>query len=830
MFEGFTPKVQKIINLLAQEEAKKLNHDRLLPEHVFLGLLRYGEGVAVDTLKNLGVDLEDLQHDITNSMSKGSEMLLLGEVPPSPRIEKIFRYSAEESKSLGHTYIGTEHLLLGILREENSKTTMILEARGIKIDKVRSGILKLLGFGNIPRSTSAESVKTATLDEFGRDLTEIARQGGLDPVIGRQTEIGRVIQILSRRKKNNPVLIGEPGVGKTAIVEGLARNIVSGDVPEILLNRRLVTLDLPSLVAGTKYRGEFEERLRNVINEIRKANNIILFIDELHTLIGAGGAEGAIDAANMLKPALARGELQCIGATTLNEFRKYIERDTALERRFQPILVEEPSVAEAIQILHGLRGNYEEHHKVSYSEEAIEAAANLAHRYIKDRFLPDKAVDLLDEAGAKARLTSTTRPANFLELEKEIDLLNSEKDEFVRLQKYEKAADIRDKVKLRKEELKHLTESWRESMNNDTPVIGYDDISRIVSAATRIPLARLTESESHKLLSMEEDLHKRVIGQDEAIAAVSRAVRRARTGLKSPKRPTGTFIFLGPTGVGKTELARALAELLFGNEDALICFDMSEFMEKHSVSRLIGAPPGYVGYEEGGDLTERVRRRPYSVLLLDEIEKAHPDVFNILLQVMEDGQLTDNLGHTVDFRNIVIILTSNVGAREITKEASLGFASFSDDEREFSDMKEKAMSELRRAFNPEFLNRVDEIVVFHTLSHTQITSILDVMLQELNERLKEKGMSIEVRDSAKDELIKRGFNRKYGARPLRRAIQKEIEDPLAQTLLTGGISANGRVLVEYDAENDFMISVEAVGTDAAVSAPGSAQGTENKGE
>jgi ATP-dependent Clp protease ATP-binding subunit ClpC len=808
MFEGLSPRVQKVINFLAQEEAKKLNHDRLLPEHILLGLLRDGEGIAVDTLKSLGVNLQELQHDIENALRKSGEILMLGEVPPSPRIEKILRYSAEESKNLGHTYIGTEHLLLGILREDNSKASMILESRGVKIDKVRSIILKLLGFGSLPRHAPPESVKTSTLDEFGRDLTEIARQGKLDPVIGRHVEIDRVVQILSRRKKNNPVLIGEPGDGKTAIVEGLARNIVSGDIPEVLLNRRLVTLDLPSLVAGTKYRGEFEERLRNVINEIRKANNIILFIDELHTLIGAGGAEGAIDAANMLKPALARGELQCIGATTLNEYRKHIERDTALERRFQPILVEEPSVQEAVQILHGLRGNYEEHHKVHYSEEAIEAAANLAHRYIKDRFLPDKAVDLLDEAGAKARLTSTTRPASFLELEKEIEFLNGEKDELVRIQNYEKAADVRDKVKTRKEELKSLTERWRESMNNDIPTITYDDISRIVSSITRIPLARLTESESKKLLNMEEDLHTRVIGQDDAIAAVSRAVRRSRTGLKSPKRPTGTFIFLGPTGVGKTELARALAELLFGNEEALICFDMSEFMEKHSVSRLIGAPPGYVGYEEGGDLTERVRRRPYSVLLLDEIEKAHPDVFNILLQVMEDGQLTDNLGHTVDFRNLVIILTSNVGAREITKEASLGFASFSDDEREFSDMKEKAMGELRRTFNPEFLNRVDEVVVFHALTYPHIARILDVMLSELSERLKEKGMEIEVSSRAKDELIKRGYNRKYGARPLRRTIQRELEDPLAQTFLSGEFGAQSKVVVGYDEEKGFQITVE----------------------
>jgi ATP-dependent Clp protease ATP-binding subunit ClpC len=808
MFEGLTPRAQKIIGLMAQEEAKRLNHDKLVPEHILLGLLKHGQGIAIDTLKNLGVDLEQLQRDIENSIRKSGEIFMLGEVPPSPRIEKVLRYSAEESKNLGHTYIGTEHLLLGVLREDNSKAAMILESRGVKLDKVRSSILKLLGFGTMPRSVSSETVKTPTLDDFSRDLTDIARQGKLDPVIGRQTEIDRVVQILSRRKKNNPVLIGEPGVGKTAIVEGLANNIISGEVPELLLNRRLVTLDLPSLVAGTKYRGEFEERLRNVINEIRKANNIILFIDELHTLIGAGGAEGAIDAANMLKPALARGELQCIGATTLNEFRKHIERDAALERRFQPIVVDEPPVPETIQILHGLKENYESHHKVQYSDEAIEAAANLAHRYIKDRFLPDKAVDLLDEAGAKARLASSTRPGSFVELEKEIDILNKEKDELVRIQNYEKAADVRDKVKMRKEELKQMTESWRQSINKDTPLIGYEDISRIVSSVTGIPLSRLTESESKKLLRMEDDLHKRVIGQDDAIDAVSRAVRRSRTGLKSPKRPTGTFIFLGPTGVGKTELARALAELLFGNEDALLRFDMSEFMEKHSVSRLIGAPPGYVGFDEGGALTEKVRRRPYSVLLLDEIEKAHPDVFNILLQVMEDGQLTDNLGHTVDFRNTVIILTSNVGAREITKEVSLGFSSFTDEDRDFSDMKEKALSELRRTFNPEFLNRVDEIVVFHSLSWPDIAKIFDVMLLELAARLLEKGMTLELTERAREEIIRRGFNRKYGARPLRRAIQREIEDPLAQQFLSGDFELKGRVCIGFEDGVGFTFTID----------------------
>ena len=588
-FEGLTPRAQKIINILAQEEAKRLNHDKLNPEHILLGLIRQADGIAIETLKSLGVDLGDLRRDIESSIQKSRGIMLLGEVPPSPRVEKILRYSAEESKSLGHTYIGTEHILLGILREENSKAAMILEHRDVTLEKARRHILNLLGFGKMPASRSKEAVKTPTLDEFGRDLTGLAREKALDPVIGRRKEIERVIQILSRRKKNNPVLIGEPGVGKTAIAEGLARNIVDGEVPELLLNKRVMTLDLPSLVAGTKYRGEFEERLKNVILEIKKANNIILFIDELHTLIGAGGAEGAIDAANMLKPALSRGEMQCIGATTLNEFKKYIERDAALERRFQPIIVGEPSVEETIEILKGLKVNYEEHHKVRYTGEALVAAANLAHRYISDRFLPDKAVDLIDEAGAKARLTSTTRPASFVELEKEIAILNRKKEALVKAQSYEKAAEVRDKVKAKKEDLKKLTEDWRNETKDDEPEIGEDEITHIVSHITGIPLNRIAESESRKLLRMEDELHHRVIGQDEAIAAVSRAVRRSRTGLKSPKRPTGAFLFLGPTGVGKTELARALAEFLFGEEEALIRVDMSEFMEKHSVSRLVGS-------------------------------------------------------------------------------------------------------------------------------------------------------------------------------------------------------------------------------------------------
>ncbi|MCK4906968.1 MAG: ATP-dependent Clp protease ATP-binding subunit [Spirochaetes bacterium] len=805
MFEGLTPRAQKVINILAQEEAKRLNHDKLTPEHILLGLLRQGDGIAIETLKNLNVELSDLRKEIEGSIKKTGEIMLLGEVPPSPRIEKVLRYSAEESKSLGHTYIGTEHILLGILREENSRAGMILENKNVNLERARRQVLKLLGFGSLPKTMGKEVVKTPTLDEFVRDLTLLAKENKLDPVVGRQIEIERVIQILSRRKKNNPVLIGEPGVGKTAIAEGLARNIVNGIVPELLVNKRVLTLDLPSLVAGTKYRGEFEERLKNVIQEVKKANNIILFIDELHTLIGAGGAEGAIDAANMLKPALSRGELQCIGATTLNEFKKYVEKDAALERRFQPILVEEPNVDETIEILTGLKGNYEAHHNVKYSDDALVAAANYAHRYISDRFLPDKAIDLIDEAGAKARLANSTRPTSFFELEKEIELLNRKKDALVKAQSYEKAAEVRDTVKEKKEELKKLTEKWKEETNEETPLITADDITKIVSSVTKIPLNRIAESESKKLLRMEDELHKRVIGQDEAIDAVSRAVRRSRTGLKSPKRPTGSFIFLGPTGVGKSELAKTLAEFLFGEEDALIRVDMSEFMEKHSVSRLVGAPPGYVGYEEGGGLTEKIRRRPYSVVLLDEIEKAHPDVFNILLQVMEEGQLSDNLGHNVDFKNTVLIMTSNVGAREITKNASLGFSSFTDERKSFDDMKDKALSELKRVFNPEFLNRVDEIVVFHSLTHEHIEKIVDVMLGELKVRLEEKFLDLEVTDEAKGYLIKKGFDKKYGARPLRRTIQREIEDTLSHRLLQGIYSKSGKITISCSEDSKDLV-------------------------
>lgn len=847
MFEDLTPRANKVIHILAQEEAKRLNHDQLTPEHVLLGLIRDGEGLGVKALVNLGVDLNQLRSDIELAVKKSGGTLLLGEVPPSPRIEKILKYSSMEARNLGHTFIGTEHLLLGILREQTGTAALILESKEITIDKLRNEILRLLGHSGIIKPKDKSAIKTPTLDEFGRDLTLLAKRKELDPVISREIEIDRVIQILSRRKKNNPVLIGEPGVGKTAIVEGLAQNIEAGNVPELLLGKRVLTLDLASLVAGTKYRGEFEERLKNVMKEIKKANNVILFIDELHTLIGAGGAEGAIDAANMLKPALSRGELQCIGATTLNEYKKYIERDPALERRFQPIIVEEPNVEQTIKILHGLKPGYESHHKVKYSEESIESAANLSHRYITDRFLPDKAVDLIDEAGAKARLRNSTRPAEFADLEKEINKFIAAKDEYVKQQDYEKAAEMRDKVNELKKELKQKTEDWKKETSMEIPIITQENIARIVSDTTRIPVNRITQSESQKLLLMEQELHRRVIGQEDAIDAVSRAVRRSRTGLKSPKRPTGSFIFLGPTGVGKTELARTLAEFLFGDEEALIRIDMSEFMEKHSVSRLVGAPPGYVGYDEGGELTEKVRRRPYSVILLDEIEKAHPDVFNILLQVMEEGQLSDNLGHTVDFRNTVVIMTSNVGARDISKGAVLGFGA-DDEQRNYTDIKDKAMKELRRAFNPEFLNRIDEVVVFHQLTKEHISQIINIMLKELEERINEKNMDFiidtdyvavgnyvtenekkaiaesqsngsseetteEVKEkveetetekavytNARSYLIDKGYDKKFGARPLRRTIQRELEDPLSNHILMNIFKPGDTINVLFDNE------------------------------
>lgn len=805
MSNRFTERVQRVI-IIAQEEAKRLNHDYVGTEHILLGLVALGEGVAAKILSNIGVDLRKVRAEVEKLVGTGDNVMLLGEIPFTPRAKKVLELAVEEAQNLGHTYVGTEHLLLGLLREEEGIAARVLENLGVKLADVKEEVINLLGEGGDSPSphtgTQKSKTKTPNLDEFGRDLTAMARENKLDPVIGRNDEIERLVQILSRRTKNNPVLIGDPGVGKTAIVEGLAQRISTGDVPEILFNKRVLTLDLASVVAGTKYRGEFEARLKNIMEEIRRAkNSIILFIDELHTVIGAGAAEGAIDASNMLKPPLARGELQCIGATTLDEYRKHIEHDAALERRFQPITVEPPSVEETIEILNGLKERYETHHKVIFTSGAIRAAAELSDRYIPDRYLPDKAIDLIDEAGSKARIKSTQLPDFLKDKEEEVERVTKDKEASISKQEYEKAAKLRDKEREMRKTLEESRKKWRANREETKPQITADDIAGLVAKWTKIPVTKLTEKESEKLLHLEDELRKRVIGQDEAINIISQAIRRSRTGLKDPQKPIGGFIFLGPTGVGKTELARALAETLFGDENSLIRVDMSEFMEKYSVSRLIGAPPGYVGYEEGGQLTEQVRRKPYSVVLLDEIEKANMDVFNILLQILDNGILSDNLGHKINFKNTILILTSNIGARLISRGKSLGFLVQDNINQDYMTIKETVTEEVKKTFNPEFLNRIDDIIVFHPLDKVDMEKILELLLERNKKKLTQQGFTIELTDKAKEFLLEKGFDPNFGARPLHRTIQKYLDDIVAEEILSKKlVKNNGGVLTKIIAD------------------------------
>ncbi len=797
MFGRFTERAQKSI-LLAQEEAKNLRHNYVGTEHILLGLLAEGEGIAATALNNMGVTLEAARNEVIKAIGKGNYTVdIMGF---TPRTKRIFELSFLAARNLGHNYVGTEHILLGLLEEGEGVAIVVLQKLGVDIEKLKQNIFDILSDNQYKTTSSQERVSSNTpnLDKYGRDLTQLAKEGKIDPVIGRSKEIERVIQILSRRTKNNPVLIGEPGVGKTAIAEGLAQKIVEGEVPEIIKGKRVVTLDLPGMLAGAKYRGEFEERLKAVINEIKEDGNIILFIDELHTIVGAGAAEGAIDASNILKPVLARGELQIIGATTIDEYRKYIEKDSALERRFQPIMVEEPSVEDSIKILEGLRDRYEAHHGVKISDEAIKAAVELSNRYITDRYLPDKAIDLIDEACSMVRIKSFVAPDGLKDLEEKLEELNQEKEEAINTQNYEKAAKIRDEEKKVKERLEEEKSRWEKEKQTSNMVIGYDEVAQVVSSWTGVPVSKMTKEESEKLLNLEEILHEKVVGQDQAVSSVANAVRRARVGLKDPKKPIGTFIFVGPTGVGKTYLAKALAEALFGDEDAMIRIDMSEYMEKHSVSRLIGSPPGYVGYDEGGQLTEAVRKNPYSVILFDEIEKAHPDVFNILLQILDDGRLTDSKGRTVDFKNTVIIMTSNVGATSIKKQNVLGFSAADEEEKEeYEKMKETIMEELKRTFRPEFLNRVDEIIVFHSLKEEDVKDIVNIMVKDLEKRMKKLDININVTENTIDYISKKGFDPEYGARPLERTITKMIEDQLAEEILKGNVSKEDNIVIDY---------------------------------
>jgi ATP-dependent Clp protease ATP-binding subunit ClpC len=804
MFGRFTERAQQVL-VLAQEEAKRLNHNFIGTEHLLLGLVREGSGIAARALQNMDVDLNRVRQEVEQITPKGDKAVSQQGISYTPRAKRVVELAIEESQNLGHSYVGTEHIMLGLLREGEGVAAQVLANMGIDLKRARKEVIQLLGGEEgVARSAGEEknSPQTPTVDTFGRDLTKLAREGKLDPVIGREKEIERVIQVLSRRTKNNPCLIGEPGVGKTAIAEGLAQRIMEGNVPEILRGKRVVTIELAAVVAGTKYRGEFEERLRKLMQELRQAGNVMVFIDELHTIIGAGAAEGAIDASNILKPALARGELQCIGATTMDEYRKHIEKDPALERRFQPITVGEPTKEESLAILKGLRDRYEAHHKVKITDEALEAAVTLSDRYISDRFLPDKAIDLIDEAASRVRIRNYTAPPDLKEMEEKMESLRSEKEAAVRNQEFEVAAKLRDQEHKFKEELGELKKDWEQKIGtSDLALVTDEDVAYIVSSWTGVPVRKLAEEESARLLKLEEILHQRVIGQNEAVRSVSRAIRRARAGLKDPKRPVGSFIFLGPTGVGKTELGRALAEALFGDEKAMVRLDMSEYMEKHTAARLIGAPPGYVGYDEGGQLTEKVRRKPYSVILFDEMEKAHPDVFNVLLQILEDGRLTDGKGRTVDFRNAVVIMTSNVGATFLRK-STLGFGASGEDAG-YEKMKERVLDELKRTFRPEFLNRVDDTIVFHSLSQEHIREIVDIMLDELNRRIEEYDLRVEVSGTAKDRLVQEGFDPAFGARPLRRVIQKRLEDGISEEMLQGNVKPGNTVAV--DLENDKFV-------------------------
>ncbi|MFW6266050.1 MAG: ATP-dependent Clp protease ATP-binding subunit [Halanaerobiales bacterium] len=798
MFGRFTERARRVLSL-AEKEAKNLHHNYVGTEHILLGLVKEEQGIAARALKDNGINKDNVLKKIKDMIGEGKQDTD-GSIGLTPRSKKVLNLSMDEARRLGHNYIGTEHILLGLIREGEGVAVRILTELGGDLKKLRNEVVELLGGRKKSNQQKQKSdSETPQLDEYSRDLTRMAKEGKLDPVIGRDKEIERVIQVLSRRTKNNPVLIGEPGVGKTAIIEGLAERIIEENVPELLLEKRVVSLDLSSLVAGSKYRGEFEKRLKGVMNDITENGNIILFIDELHTLVGAGAAEGAIDAANILKPALARGELQAIGATTLDEYRKHIEEDAALERRFQSILVEENTPKETIDILKGLRDPYEAHHKVKITDEAIKTAVNLSHRYITDRFLPDKAIDLIDEAASKVRLRNTTRPPEVKELSQKLEEVEKEKEAAVENQEFEKAAELRDKEKEVKKELENIKGNWQQKKGMEDSIVTPDDVAHIVSNWTGIPVTKLEEAETEKLMRLEEELHKRVIGQDEAINTVSEAVRRARAGLKDPKRPIGSFIFLGPTGVGKTELARTLAEAMFDDEDAMVRIDMSEYMEKHSVSRLVGSPPGYVGHEEGGQLTEPVRRRPYSVVLFDEIEKAHPEVFNILLQILEDGVLTDTHGRNVDFKNTVIIMTSNVGANFIEKQSQLGFKKPEEkEEAEYEKMKQKVIKKLRQTFRPEFLNRLDETIVFHSLNKDHIKQIVDLMLDDVQKRLDEQDIEIEVSEEAKSLLAEKGYDPEFGARPLRRTIQKMIETPLSEKILSKEIHEGVNIFVDEE--------------------------------